>query len=179
MSPPPPFRQPTQSDKGIKSAELRFCLCTCACFARNYIFLVHAFLLCLASFLSPKSLQTNSAIVVIAELLQELILSTFLEKQNTSFFLMKIVSVSFIYTNYILTLIRWEWLSCFYYFFVYVNEEEWHHFELRNWLFDTDQNAQLSLLTYLRLMQFSYTKRGSFPDSLMSLNEIRNFHTLR
>ena len=30
------------------------------------------------------------------------------------------------------------------------------------------------LMTYLRCMQFSYTKKGYFPDDFMSLNEIHN-----
>ena len=37
-------------------------------------------------------------------------------------------------------------------------------FDLRNFLFDADQNAQFSLLTYLRLRQFSYTEIGNFPE---------------
>ena len=48
-----------------------------------------------------------------------------------------------------------------------------------NFLFDTDQNSTFSLLSYVRLMQFSYTKTGNFPDDFISLNEIRNTDTLR
>ena len=50
-------------------------------------------------------------------------------------------------------------------------------FNLCNILFDADQNAQFSLLTYLRLMQFSYTKIGNFPDDFMFLNEWLHFYT--
>ena len=41
-----------------------------------------------------------------------------------------------------------------------------------------DQNATLSLMTYLKLMQFSYTNIGSFPGDFMPLNEICKFDTL-
>ena len=50
-------------------------------------------------------------------------------------------------------------------------------FNLCNVLFDADQNAQFSLLTYLRLMQFSYTKIGNFPDDFMFLNEWLHFYS--
>ena len=46
-------------------------------------------------------------------------------------------------------------------------------------LVDTNQNAIISFLTYLRLMQFSCTKIGKFPDSFISLNRIQNFDTPR
>ena len=45
-------------------------------------------------------------------------------------------------------------------------------------IFNKDQNATFSLLTYLRLTQFSYTEKGNFPDDFIPLNEIRNFDTL-
>ena len=52
-------------------------------------------------------------------------------------------------------------------------------FSMCNFLFDVDQNAQISLLTKLSLMQFSCTKIGSSPDNFMSLNKMCNSYTLR
>ena len=46
-------------------------------------------------------------------------------------------------------------------------------------IFNKDQNATFSLLTYLRLTQFSYTEIGIFPDNFISLNKIHNFDTPR
>ena len=46
-----------------------------------------------------------------------------------------------------------------------------------NFLVDTDQNATF-LLTGLRLMQFSYTKIGNFPDDFISFNKMHNFDTV-
>ena len=51
--------------------------------------------------------------------------------------------------------------------------------DLHSFLFNVDQNAQLSLLTYLRVIQFSCTEIGSFPDDFMSLNDIHSLHTSR
>ena len=48
-------------------------------------------------------------------------------------------------------------------------------FDLCNFVFNVDQNAQFSLLTSLRLMQFFCTVIGNFPDNFMSLNVIGNF----
>ena len=39
-------------------------------------------------------------------------------------------------------------------------------FDLRNFLVDADQTAALSLLTYLRLTQFSCTEIGNFLTTL-------------
>ena len=55
--------------------------------------------------------------------------------------------------------------------------DELRHFRLCNFLFDAGQHARFSLLTYLRLTQFSYTDIGNVPDDFMSSNGIRNFHT--
>ena len=53
-----------------------------------------------------------------------------------------------------------------------------NNFNLSNFLFNAEENAQLSLLTYLRLTQFSYTKIGSFLDDLMSFEQDTQFsHT--
>ena len=53
-------------------------------------------------------------------------------------------------------------------------------FEFHNFWFAADQNARFSLLTCLRLRQFSNTEKVNFPgNKLMSFNEIRNFHTPR
>ena len=45
-------------------------------------------------------------------------------------------------------------------------------------LADTDQNATLPFLTYLRLKQFAYTEIGNFPDDFIPFNEIRNSDAL-
>ena len=50
-------------------------------------------------------------------------------------------------------------------------------FNLHNILVDADKNAIFSLLTYLRLTQFSYTKISNFPDNFIPLHEICNFDT--
>ena len=50
-------------------------------------------------------------------------------------------------------------------------------FDFHNSLFDTYQNATFPLLTYLRLLQFSHTEIGNFPDKFMSFNEICIFDT--
>ena len=52
-------------------------------------------------------------------------------------------------------------------------------FYLPNFLFDADQNAPCSLVTYLRFMQFSYTEIGNFPEDFIPLNEMSNFDTPR
>ena len=52
-------------------------------------------------------------------------------------------------------------------------------FDVGNFLVDLDQNTIFSLLTCLRLLQFSYMKIGNFPDDFVSLNEINCFDTLR
>ena len=46
-------------------------------------------------------------------------------------------------------------------------------FYLCNFLFDVDQNAQFSLLTYLRRTQFSYTEIGNFSDDFMFEQEVQ------
>ena len=43
---------------------------------------------------------------------------------------------------------------------------------LCNVLFDREEYAHFSLLTYFRLKQFFYNKIGNFPDNFMPLNEI-------
>ena len=52
-------------------------------------------------------------------------------------------------------------------------------FDLRNFLFDADQNAPFPILTFLRLTHFSYIEIGNFSDDFMYLNETSNFHTPR
>ena len=52
-------------------------------------------------------------------------------------------------------------------------------FDLCHFLVHADKNATFSLWTDLRLMQFSYTKIGSFCDDSISLNKIHNFDTPR
>lgn len=51
-------------------------------------------------------------------------------------------------------------------------------FNERNVLVDADQNATFSLLTYLKLAQFSYTVIGNFPDDFVPLHKIRHFDRL-
>ena len=51
-------------------------------------------------------------------------------------------------------------------------------FDLSNFSINIDQNGTFSLLTYVRLMQFSCTEIGNFTDDFMSLNKIHNFNTL-
>ena len=50
-------------------------------------------------------------------------------------------------------------------------------FDFSNFSVDADQNATFSLLIYLRLMQFSYSKIGNFPDDFIPLNKLHNFDT--
>ena len=52
-------------------------------------------------------------------------------------------------------------------------------FDLRKCLFNVDQNAEFSFVTYLRLTQFSCVEIGKFPDDFISLNEVGNFYTPR
>ena len=56
-------------------------------------------------------------------------------------------------------------------FFFLVIKRNYLIFDFRNFLFDADQNARFSVLTYLRLTQFSYTEIESFPDDFMFLNK--------
>ena len=53
------------------------------------------------------------------------------------------------------------------------------HFRLCNFLFDAGQHARFSLLTYLRLTQFSHARIGNFPDDFIPWNKICNFDTPR
>ena len=103
------------------------------------------------------------------------IFTTFQEKRKTFFFSkMEIVSIVIIYSKYILSLIRWVWLLCFITFSV---KRNYFIFDLRNFSFDTDQNATFLALTYLKLAQFSYTDLGNFPDDFIPLNKLHNFDT--
>ena len=79
------------------------------------------------------------------------------KKKLLLFFKMKIVSILIIYTKHILRLVRWEWLLCFYYFFFLI-WRSYISFDLHNFLSDADQNTTFSLLTYLRLTQFSSSR---------------------
>ena len=52
-------------------------------------------------------------------------------------------------------------------------------FNLSNFVLNVGQNARFSLLTYLRLTQFSCTVIGSVPDDFMPLKKIHIFLTWR
>ena len=58
--------------------------------------------------------------------------------------------------------------------YVSVNEAEdkLRHFRPTQFILYANQNATFSLLTYLRLTQFSYTEKANVPDELIALNEI-------
>ena len=83
----------------------------------------------------------------------------------------KVVSILIIHIKYSLRFIRSAWLLCFSLHFLLL-KRNCFIFNLRKFLFDTDQNATFPLLTFLRLTQFSYTEMG------ISFNKIRNFDTL-
>ena len=86
--------------------------------------------------------------------------------------------------QYILSLISWEKLLCFHYIKKQTNKQNKTTtkkpgynviVDLRNFLFNVNQNVRFSLFAYLRRTQFSCTEIHNFPDDFMSLNEIRNF----
>ena len=61
------------------------------------------------------------------------------EAKNCPFFPTKIVSILIICSWYMLRLIRWVWLFCFYYiFYFFIIKKSYAIFGLRNFLFDTD-----------------------------------------
>ena len=76
------------------------------------------------------------------------------------FFMARIVSIWIIYTKTILRSISWVWLTFLSRFLIMMSN--YVIFDLLSFLFDPDRNAQFSVLTYLRLAQFSYTEIGSF-----------------
>ena len=54
----------------------------------------------------------------------------------------------------------------------FVNKEKFSRVRLNAvFLIDADQNATFSLLTYFRLVQFSYTEIGHIPDHFISFDD--------
>ena len=87
------------------------------------------------------------------------------------FFKTTIVSILIIYTKYILRLIGWEWLLCFYKkIFLIIR-----HFRLTQFSVWRGSKCTIFSLDWLKIYaKFSYTEIGNFPDDFIPLNKIRD-----
>ena len=100
-----------------------------------------------------KSVSTQTSelyVIVIAEFLHQFYFDNFsgvaTKKIFFFFFVTKFVSLFIFYTKYILRLIKWEWLLCFYY--IFDNKDKLHQFWLTQFsVWRRSKNENFSLLT--------------------------------